>query len=350
MPLTTVSEQKPKRGIVFFNLGGPDSLDAVEPFLYNLFSDPDIIKLPMSFLLQKPLAKFISSTRSPEVKESYHKMGGRSPILPLTESQAECVRAKLLEMTGEDLPVIIAMRYWHPFTEEAIDEITRLGLNELILFPLYPHYSLTTTGSSVNEFNKVLEKRGITHLKTKLVDPYYNHPDYLAAFAETMTDGLNQFEWSCPKEEVTILFSAHSLPKKFVERSQDVYPAQILEHCQLVMKQYFPNNPWELGFQSKVGKMPWLGPDTEGVLHYFAANNVDNILMVPISFVSDHLETLFEIDMLYLGLAKELQIPNANRSPALNSRPRFIQAMANVILPYLSESTDKSLSEPSLVV
>jgi ferrochelatase len=116
------------------------------------------------------------------------------------------------------------------------------------------------------------------------------------------------------------------------------------------MNQYFPNNPWELGFQSKVGKMPWLGPDTEGVLHYFAAKNVDNILMVPISFVSDHLETLFEIDMLYLGLAKELKIPNAKRSPALNSRPSFIQAMANVILPYLYEYTDKTSNEPSLAV
>jgi ferrochelatase len=331
-----VSSSTRKKGIVFFNLGGPDSLEAVKPFLYNLFSDPDIIRLPLSWLMQKPLAWFISTTRGPSVVESYRSMGGRSPILPLTQAQALGLEAALRE-EGHDIPVYIAMRYWHPFTEEAVDQILKDGIEELILFPLYPHYSLTTTGSSVNELNKVLAKRNITHLKMHLVEPYYNHPTFQAALAETIEEGLAENEWSCPRDQVQILFSAHSLPKKFVQRTQDVYPGQIYETCKLIIDTFFPGQPWELAYQSKVGKMPWLGPDTEGVIHYFAAENIDNVLMVPVSFVSDHLETLYEIDQLYLELAHEVKIPNCHRTKALNDRPLFIKAMTTLVLEKLAE-------------
>jgi protoporphyrin/coproporphyrin ferrochelatase len=333
-----------KQGILFVNLGGPDSLQAVKPFLYNLFSDPDIIRLPLSWLLQKPLAWLITTSRGKSVMESYGKMGGRSPILPLTEAQALALEARLREK-GLDLPVYIAMRYWHPFTDETLDKMVRDGIEEIIVMPLYPHYSLTTTGSSVNELEKVMAQKGLK-LPYQVIDPYYKHPDFQAAIAETIQEGLAENPWSCPTDQVHVMFSAHSLPKKFVKRTQDVYPGQIYETCQLLMKNFFPNNPWDLGFQSKVGKMPWLGPDTEGVLHYYAANDIDNILMVPISFVSDHLETLYEIDLLYLELAKELKIPNAYRTKALNDRPTFIQAMTNIVTEFLDAQTpSKPLSE-----
>lgn len=324
-----------KKGILFFNLGGPDNLSAVQPFLYNLFSDPDIIKLPFSSVLQKPLAWYISSSRTPSVKGYYKKMGGRSPILRLTEAQGQALEASLRD-AGHEFKVYIAMRYWHPFTEEALDQILEDGIEELILLPLYPHYSLTTTGSSMNEFTRILEQRNITGLRYKLIGPYYQYPLFQAALAETIREGLDAHHWSCPKEQVQILFSAHSLPKKFVKKTKDVYPEQIQDTCQRVMDDYFPGQPWELAYQSKVGKMPWLGPDTEGVIHYFAANRIDNILMVPVSFVSDHLETLYEIDMLYIGLANELKIPHCYRAEALNSRPTFIKALTGLVLDALS--------------
>lgn len=335
-----------KQGILMVNLGGPDSLDAVEPFLYNLFSDPDIIRLPMSWLLQKPLAWYIAQSRAMEVCRSYDSMGGRSPILPLTEAQGKALAGRLKE-EGYDLPVFIAMRYWHPFTEEAVSAILAHGIEELFILPLYPHYSLTTTGSSVNELDKVLEQRQAEHLTRHVIDPYYGHPLFQAALAETVEEALAANTWSCPTEDVQILFSAHSLPKKFVERTGDVYPAQIVETCERLMRDYFPSNPWELGYQSKVGKMPWLGPDTEGVLSFFAAKNVDNILMVPVSFVSDHLETLYEIDGLYLGMARELGIKNCNRTPALNVRPSFIEALTTIVLEALEPDRSRSKASPT---
>lgn len=324
------------------NLGGPDSLAAVRPFLYNLFSDPDIIRLPFSWLMQKPLAWYITMSRLESVKDAYRKMGNRSPILPLTQAQASALE-DVLTSEGHPLPVYIAMRYWHPFTDETVNQMRADGISHIIVLPLYPHYSLTTTGSSVNELQRVLTQKNIRDMTFQVLDPYYDHPDFQAAMAETITEGLAENIWSCPRENVQILFSAHSLPKKFVKKTRDIYPDQIVETCKLLIQDHFPQNPWELAYQSKVGKMPWLGPDTEGVIHYFAANHIDNILMVPVSFVSDHLETLYEIDQLYLPLARELKIPHAARTPALNSRPKFIQTLATLVkqalLPARPEST-----------
>ncbi len=318
-----------KTGVLLLNLGGPDSLEAVKPFLYNLFSDPDIIKLPLSNLFQKPLAQYISSTREKEAQENYRQMGGCSPILPLTQEQAQAIQAALAEK-GHPVRMYIAMRYWHPFTEEAVAKIKADGIERLIILPLYPHFSYTTTGSSLNELRREMEKQGLD-LPVQVVSPYYNHPLYLGALAETIEEGLSQHPWECPKEKVQVLFSAHSLPQRHVERTQDPYPEHIFETATLVMKQYFPEMAWELSYQSKVGKMPWLAPSVEDVLHFFAGKRIDNILVVPVSFVSDHVETRVEIDIQYKALAHELGIRCFYRAPVFNSRSRFITAMVSLI-------------------
>jgi protoporphyrin/coproporphyrin ferrochelatase len=330
-PASHTSLEPPKKvAILMLNLGGPDTLDAVEPFLYNLFSDPDIFKLPLSFLLQKPLALAISKARSPKVRNSYHEIGGGSPILRLTQEQARNLEATLKEYFNLDAKVYLGMRYWKPFTEHAIREMQQDGVTEAIVLPLYPQYSVTTTGSSMNEVKRWMEKLNY-HPQLSVIPPFFDHPAYKASIAEIIQDGLDSHDWGCEKKDVTVLFSAHSLPKKFVIKNKDPYPEQIMATCRTVMQEYFPNQLWELAYQSKVGNLVWLGPQTDGILHYFSATSVDNILMVPISFVSDHLETLFEIDLEYIPLAHQLGLKHVVRSPGLNSRPTFIKTLAKLV-------------------
>ncbi len=330
----------PKRGVVLLNMGGPDSLDSVKPFLYNLFSDPDIIRLPFSTILQKPLAALIVALRGEESKENYKHMGGFSPQLPRTQEQADALRKELSRRLGKDVPVYIAMRYWHPFTEEAVARIKQDEIEELIILSLYPHFSYTTTGSSLNALKQALSEANYP-IANVVIEPYYNHPDYLDAFAETIQEGLDKHPWGCPKENVRILFSAHSLPVKHVQRTNDPYPEQIRASAETVMAKYFPSYEWDLSFQSRVGKMPWLGPYIDGVLHYYAGLNQDNILIVPISFVSDHVETLVELDRDYVNLAHDLGIQYCHRAPVMNDRPSFINTMANMVCHAMAESDHK---------
>jgi ferrochelatase len=322
---------EPKTAILLLNLGGPDRLENVEPFLYNLFSDPEIIKLPLSMIFQKPLAKYIAVSRGDEARHNYSMMGGGSPILAFTRDQADALRARLTEMWGYQAPAIyIGMRYWHPFTEATVDEMLTDGIERIIVLPMYPHFSYTTTGSSLNALKEALEARN-ANPELLIVPPYFQHQSYLDAMGNTIGDGLKDHCWSCPTEDVQILFSAHSLPMNHVKRTKDPYPQQIFSCAETIMKQFFPNNPWDLCYQSRVGNMRWLGPATEGALGYFAGKNVDNILLVPISFVSDHVETLVEIDRQYLPFADELKIPHCHRAPSLNTRPLFIQALAELV-------------------
>lgn len=320
----------PKTGILLLNMGGPDCLESVKPFLYNLFSDPDIIRLPLSSVFQKPLATYISTSREKEAQENYAMMGGASPILAYSRAQADALQAALQEQGHGRLNTYIAMRYWHPFTDDTVAQIERDGIQRLIVLPLYPHFSYTTTGSSLNELKRILDARGLS-LDIAVIPTYYEHPLYVQALAENLRYSLQNDCWSCATEDVHILFSAHSLPIKHVKRTQDPYPDQIYATARAVMTTYFPNNPWDICYQSQVGKMPWLGPSTDGALHYFAGKDVDNVLVIAVSFVSDHVETLVEIDRQYLPLATSLKIPHCHRAPALNTSPTFIQALATLV-------------------
>jgi len=318
-----------KTAVVLFNLGGPDSLDAVRPFLYNLFADPDLFTFPLASILRKPLAWAISTGREKMAQEAYASMGGRSPILPLTQSQAHALEA-MLHQHGHPYKVHIAMRYWHPMTDTVVDNLIADGVEDVILLPLYPHYSNFTTGSSTKEFELVAKQKGL-RARTHLVEPYYEHPTYLQALAEGIQETLYAKEWGCATSDVLFLFSAHSLPKAYAEKSGDPYPQHTMACIEALMATHFPNQRWERSYQSKIGRLPWLEPYTENAIEDIAARGEKNILMIPISFVSEHIETLYEIDQLYLPQAREAGIRWSHRVHALNSHPRFIEALAQLV-------------------
>ncbi|MGE0199914.1 MAG: ferrochelatase [Candidatus Melainabacteria bacterium] len=332
-----------KTGILFLNMGGPDTLADVRPFLINLFSDPDIIRLPLSFLFQKPLARWIVSRRGKEAEHNYRLLGGGSPQLARTREQADALHDRLKEM-GHDLPVFIAMRYWQPDTETTLRRMQEDGIEQVVVVSMYPQFSYTTTGSSLNELRRVMRRMNLDW-PLSIVGGYHHQADYQTAFTQTIHDGLNAHAaaWTCPPEDVHILFSAHSLPLRHIKRTKDPYPDLIFNCARRTMESNFPANPWDLCYQSKVGNMPWLGPYTESALQYLAAKNCQNVLVVPISFVCDHIETLVEIDLQYLPLAREMGIPTIHRAPTLNKHPMFIEALAGMV----SEKLQRHLPEAS---
>ncbi len=320
-------------GVVLMNMGGPDDAASVKPFLYNLFSDPDIIKLPLSWLLQPLLAKLIVSKRGDEAIDNYAKMdgfNGGSPQLPITRKQAALVQQALDNHTRWHTTVAIAMRYWHPTTKTALTQLRAAGVQQLVLTSLYPQFSFTTTGSNLNEIRRVLNAMN-WDVPITMVSGYSAQDWYLTSLAECIQAGLDSAEWQCDKSDVQILFSAHSLPVKHVTRTGDPYP-ELIERCiDDVMTRYFPNHNFDLAYQSKVGNFPWLGPPTDGVLNYYAGKQQNNILVVPISFVSDHIETLVEIDMDYIGEARGLGITHIARAPVMNTQPSFLNGLAHAI-------------------
>ncbi len=317
-----------KVGVVLLNLGGPDSLEAVEPFLYNLFVDPDIINFPGSFLVRKPLARLISSKRHPSIQEQYKKIGGKSPLKEFTLGQARLLEEKL----NENFParVFAAMRYWHPFTAEVLDEIEKEGIKKVILLPLYPQYSKATTESSVKEWKKQLAERGgIDGLQWSLIEHYYDFPPYLDAFIERINQGLERFPAE-QRDKVNILFSAHGTPMKLV-REGDPYSGHICETVSAIMERGGWANPHHLCFQSKVGPQKWLTPSTPTTIEELAAEGVKNMLLVPVAFASDHLETLFELGIEYRHIAEQKGVDRYEVTEGLNYSEKFIDALAQLV-------------------
>lgn len=325
-----------KTAVVLLNLGGPDSLDAVEPFLFNLFNDPDIINFPLSFLFRTRLAKLISVKRAPKIQEQYKKIGGKSPILDITTKQAKSLELEL----NKSIPakVFIAMRYWKPFTEEAITEVEKYGPDKIILLPLYPQYSTATTGSSLKEWNKFAKSsERLSNIPTVLIEKYHLNETYIRAFVERINEGLKRF----PAEKVdsvTILFSAHGTPVKLVKEG-DPYSIHIKETVDRVAAAGGFKQPWSLCFQSKVGPQKWLTPSTPDVIEENAAKGVKNLLMVPIAFTSDHLETLFELNIEYRHLAGEKGIEKYEVTEGLNDSATFIKALEELVLDQVTKST-----------
>jgi len=317
-----------KVGVVLLNLGGPDSLEAVEPFLYNLFVDPDIINFPGSFLVRKWLARLISSKRHRRVQEQYKKIGGKSPLKEFTLGQARLLEEHL----NKTFParVFAAMRYWHPFTSEVLDEIEREGIKKVILLPLYPQYSKATTESSVKEWKKQLDERGgIDGLEWSLIEHYYDFPPYLDAFVERINEGFEKFSAEA-RASVNILFSAHGTPMKLV-REGDPYSGHICETVSAVMKRGGWQNAHHLCFQSKVGPQKWLTPATPDTIELLADGGVKNMLVVPIAFASDHLETLFELGIEYRHVANEKGVERYEVTEGLNYSEKFIDALAQLV-------------------
>jgi protoporphyrin/coproporphyrin ferrochelatase len=316
-------------GVVLFQLGGPDSLAAVEPFLYNLFCDPDIIDFPFSRIGRRPLAKLISSTRAKKAGLHYASIGGGSPIRKFTEQQAAALEAQLLH-EGVDARCVVAMRYWHPFTAEAIAQLESARVDHVVLLPLYPQYSKTTTGSSLNEWRR----RWTGTVPTSCVEPFYRNQLYIGSFVEKINDSLAQFP---DAERVELVFSAHSVPVSVIEKG-DPYQLQIEETVALVMESGGWANRHRLCYQSKVGASKWLQPSLHTTLKNLAAEKVRDMCVVPISFVSDHVETLAEIDHCAREEARMLGIERFAMTQGLNDSPKFIRALAECVRNAMDES------------
>ena len=311
-----------KIAIILFQLGGPDNQAAVEPFLYRLFCDPDIINFPGAFLARKPLAKLISTTRSKSVRQHYSEIGGGSPIRRLTEQQALALQLELRPYI--QARTIVAMRYWHPDTQEAVGTLQETPHDELVLLPLYPHFSFATTGSSLKEWNRLYKSQSPVHL----VDHFYDHPDYVAAIVDRVNGVLEQLPHP---DEVHLLFSAHSLPLALVEKG-DPYPKQIQETVQLVMELGAWPNPHGLCFQSKVGPQKWIQPSLADTVDKLARSGIKRVLVIPISFLTEHIETLHEINIEARKHAESHGIPEFHMMPALNDSPLLIRALADLVL------------------
>jgi ferrochelatase len=308
--------------VVLFNLGGPDSPDAVRPFLFNLFNDPAIIALPS--LWRRAVAWLISTRRAPIARKIYGQIGGQSPLLALTCQQADAL-AELLNQDGQqNVRCFIAMRYWHPLTKQTVDEVMAWAPDRIVLLPLYPQFSSTTTGSSLTAWTKTARKQGLA-TPTVTVCCYPTAAGMIAAQAELLRAGLTQAGGNA-----RVLFSAHGLPKKIVARG-DPYQAQVVMTAEAIVQALdLPDLDWQLCFQSRVGPLEWIGPATTDEIAR-AGQDGKTVVIQPIAFVSEHSETLVELDIEYAHLAKRAGVPNYIRIPALGTTPAFIQALAGLV-------------------
>jgi ferrochelatase len=315
-------DQRPK-ALILLNMGGPDSLEAVEPFLYNLFSDPELIQLPGGRLLQRPFARVLSRLRAEKSIASYRNIGGSSPLLEWTRRQAQGIAARL----GPQVRPYVIMRYWQPRAEEVLAQIKAEGLETALVVSMYPHYTRATTGSSVNDFKRAVTKI-YPELEYQLIEEWYNWPGYLDALTRRINEGLETFH-DLMRDEVQILFSAHALPQKFIDRG-DPYREQI-ERTAVEVMQRVGGYDWTIAYQSRSGPVKWMEPGTEEILDEMARAGHRSTLVVPISFVCDHVETLEEIDIGYRELATTKGIVHFCRAPSLNDHSDFLDAMAALV-------------------
>ncbi|MEH2171861.1 ferrochelatase [Nostoc sp.] len=324
-------------GVLLLNLGGPDKLEDVGPFLYNLFSDPEIIRLPFRWL-QKPLAWFIATRRTRTSQENYKQIGGGSPLRQITEAQGEALKEQLGSL-GQEVNIYVGMRYWHPYTEEALAQITQDKVEHLVILPLYPQFSISTSGSSFRLLDKLWqEDPKLQPIDYTVIPSWYKQPGYLQAMAQLIAQELEQFP---NPDDVHIFFSAHGVPKSYVEEAGDPYQAEIEECTVLIMQTLNRPNAHTLAYQSRVGPVEWLQPYTEDALKELGAEGVKDLVVVPISFVSEHIETLQEIDIEYREVAEESGIHNFRRVPAPNTHPVFINALAELVIDALKNPSFK---------
>ena len=312
-----------RTAIVLFNLGGPDSLEAVRPFLFNLFNDPAIIRVPS--LLRSMLAAFISRRRTPVAREIYAKMGNRSPILPNTEAQARALERAL----GGAAKAFIAMRYWHPMTAETVKAVKAYAPDQVILLPLYPQFSTTTTASSYQLWGEEARRQGLT-APTRLVCCYPTEPGFVTASAELVRQGLQRAAAEAPAAKPLVVLSAHGLPKKIVDDG-DPYVAQVEAAAAAIAGQLgLTAGNWVVSYQSRVGPMEWVKPATDAVILQ-AAKDKRALVIFPVAFVSEHSETLVELDIEYRHLAEANGAAAYVRVPAVGTHPAFIGGLANLV-------------------
>lgn len=333
----------PKTGIVMLNLGGPATLDDVEPFLLELFADREIIQLPF----QRWLGPFIARRRTPKVRGLYAGIGGGSPILWYTEAQGRGMVTRLDRLSPDTAPhkFYVAFRYTRPNSEDALRMMHSDGVERAVAFTQYPQFSCSTTGSSLNELWRAAGRTGLRDaFEWSIVDRWPVHPGFIEAMTETVRDGLEQFN-PADRDKALILFSAHSLPLDVIDRG-DSYPQEVGAGVQRVIESLGAPNPYLLAYQSDVGPVRWLGPSTEQVIRRLGARGQKHVLVVPIAFTSDHIETLSELDREYGEVAHQVGIKHYKRAPALNDRPRFLDALAEIVRDHLQSGSPYSTQYP----
>tara|TARA_B100000902_G_scaffold153646_1_gene150172 strand:- start:19 stop:1053 length:1035 start_codon:yes stop_codon:yes gene_type:complete len=328
-----------KKAVILFNLGGPDKLDNVEPFLFNLFNDPAILNLP-SFL-RYPLAKIIANRRAPTAKKIYQELGGSSPILKLTQEQSSALEKKLNKDDSiSSYKCFIVMRCWHPRAENVLKEVINYGPDEVILMPLYPQYSAATSGSSINEWKDICKKNNFK-VKTSTICCYPTDNSFVEAHKDEIIKKIKNLD------NFKLIFSAHGLPEKNIKKG-DPYQWQVEQSVNKIVKTLdIQNLDWILSYQSRVGPLKWIGPSTEDII-------VENsklgkkIVLVPIAFVSEHSETLVELDIEYKELADKNGCKDYLRVPALGTNENYIKAMSNLIINKEDYSFNGELFPPKI--
>lgn len=323
-----MAQSTEKLAVVLFNLGGPDGQDSVRPFLRNLFRDPAIIQAPV--FVREPLAWLISTLRDKSARENYAKMGGGSPLLPETEKQARALESALaVLLPNSEIRAFPAMRYWHPFTEDVARDVKDWGADRVLLLPLYPQFSTTTTGSSLAAWNRTFKDKAVP------VCCYPDHPKFVDAHAD-----LIRKAWidAGRPEDVRLLFSAHGLPEKVI-KAGDPYQKQVEITAAAVAAALPEISDWQVCYQSRVGPLKWIGPSTEEAIESAAKDN-RQILLTPIAFVSEHIETLVELDEEYAELAEEHGVTGYFRVPALGTHPDFITGLADMAMQALASGSD----------
>jgi ferrochelatase len=320
-----------KVGVLLLNLGGPERIQDVAPFLYNLFSDPEIIRLPIP-ALQRPLAWLVSTLRSGKSQDAYRSIGGGSPLRRITEHQARALQS-LLRQRNIDATSYVAMRYWHPFTESAVGDIKADAMDEVVVLPLYPQFSISTSGSSFRELQRLRQADPqFGQLPIRCIRSWYDHPGYIQAMVGLISQKVQEAEVPA---DAHVFFSAHGVPKSYVDEAGDPYQREIEACTQLIMeglkRELGHDNPHTLAYQSRVGPVEWLKPYTEDALKELGEQGVKDLVVVPISFVSEHIETLEEIDLEYAEIAHDSGIANFRRVPALNTDPTFIGGLADLV-------------------
>jgi len=334
----------PEYGVILLNLGAPDSVKSVEPFLYNLFSDPDIFKFPLPRITQRFFARIVSKFRAKYVAKHYLEIGGRSPLLSYTHLQAKRLEKKLEPQLS--CRVYIGMRYWHPMIDEALQKAIQEGVKKIILLPLYPQFSTTTTGSSLNEFNRISRKLNLRGIKVYTIKSYPENELYVRAVSERVEESLKKFSPGDFKN-FAILFSAHGLPVRFIENG-DPYLNEVKCSVDAILnylraksenREVYKKATAILSFQSKVGLVKWLKPSTTEAVKKLAKEGIENLLVVPISFASDNVETLYELGIRLREVALKSGIKKFFVAEALNDSDTFIEALKNIVLEVVRNET-----------
>ncbi len=311
-----------KKAVILFNLGGPDKLESVEPFLFNLFNDPAIISIPS--ILRYPLAKIISKRRAPIAKNIYREIGNKSPILELTQNQAKILE-NYLSIKGE-YKCFVVMRCWHPRASDVVKEVRKYNPDEIILLPLYPQYSASTSGSSIKEWNDLCKKENYK-IKTKTICCYPTENNFLESHANLIKKTINNLK----DKNFKLLFSAHGLPENKIKKG-DPYQWQVEQTVQGIMSKLKDENlDYTICYQSRVGPLKWIGPSTDDVIVKYSKEK-KGIIIVPVAFVSEHSETLVELDIEYKKLAEKNGCSFYKRVPALATEENFIKGLTELVL------------------